>query len=102
MKIDIKLGSLQVNLEDDKWNKAVVKKEQTNIADQLQGKSEVNNSSPITPFNIGVELMKKLMAHYRKEVCDSDEQALMAEIKGNYKDYLAITKMTPVEQEVVP
>jgi hypothetical protein len=26
----------------------------------------------------------------------------MAEIKGNYKDYLAITKMTPVEQEVAP
>ena len=46
--------------------------------------------------------MKKLMAPYRKEVCDSDEQALMAEIKGNYKDYLAITKMTPVEQEVAP
>lgn len=35
MRIEIKLGTLQINLEDDKWNKAVVRKEKTNIAELL-------------------------------------------------------------------
>jgi len=29
-------------LEDDKWNKAVVRKEKTNIGEILQGKVEIN------------------------------------------------------------
>jgi len=45
-----------------------VKKEQTNIADSLLGKGAINPNGVITPLNIGVDLMKKLLAPYRKEV----------------------------------
>ena len=32
--------------------------------------------------------MKKLLAHYRKEVHELDEQRLKEELKSNYKDYV--------------
>jgi hypothetical protein len=49
-------------LEDDKWNKAVVRKEQTNISEILQGKVEINTNQPVTPYNIGLVLLKKIFA----------------------------------------
>jgi hypothetical protein len=38
-----------------------VRKEQTNIADQLLGKGAINSNGVITPLNLGVDLMKKLL-----------------------------------------
>lgn len=80
-------------MEEDKWNKAVVRKEQTNIADLLLGKADINTTQPVTPYNLGLVLLKKLMAGYRKEINEAENQALMLELKANYKDYLAITSM---------
>jgi hypothetical protein len=37
-------------------------------------------------------LLKKLFAAYRKEVVEAENQAISAELKTNFKDYMALTK----------
>jgi len=45
----------------------------------------------VTPLNLGLVLLRKIFAMYRKEINEVENKALMTELKGNFKDYLALT-----------
>ena len=55
-----------LSMEENYWNKAMVQHDITDLESLLHGKkSTVDNK-----LNLGLELMKKLMLPYRKEMFD--------------------------------
>lgn len=57
MTVDVKLGSLNVTLEENYWNKASVPHGKTDLDALLHGK----DSKDDTEVNLGMELLKKCL-----------------------------------------
>ena len=55
-----------LSMEENYWNKAMVQHDITDLESLLHGKK----STVDTKLNLGLELMKKLMLPYRKEMFD--------------------------------
>lgn len=79
MTVDVKLGVSQINqtylklcvfqcltisLEENYWNKAIVPVDMTDLDLMLHGKKSTDTDK----INLGMELMKKLLISYRKEL----------------------------------
>lgn len=75
--------------------KAIVKNDLTDLDATLHGRQPDNNTSYL---NLGLELLKKLLIPYRKELQDQKDAELCGELLSNYKDFLSLNKKTKKAQ----
>ena len=95
MSVDIAMGSLQINVEEDKWNKAIVEEHLTDIASYLEkgGIPPVHedvkaSSGASVKVNLGERLLNSALSSYKNSAKQNIYEHLKDNLGRNYEDFL--------------
>ena len=93
--VDIKLGCLQVHLEDDNWPKCTVSEMQTNIqlmmsSHMMDQASTINYDIEEKQINLGVQLVTRKLEPLHEEMNTCECLDLEPLLASNHKDFLKL------------
>lgn len=93
--VDIKLGCLQVHLEDDNWPKCTVSEMQTNIqlmmsSHMMDQASTINYDIEEKQINLGVMLVTRKLEPFHEEMNACECLDLAPLLGSNHRDFLKL------------